>query len=183
MLTLARASTSGKRIGIATRLGIATGDLVHTILAVVGISAVILTSAVVFGLIKYVGAAYLFYLGLRAIFERTEARLPTSTTGMTFVVALRQGILIETLNAKSALFFLAFLPQFVDPERGAVGLRLMTLGVLFVLMGLFSTVIVALSARALNGFLRSNPAVLRVQAKLVGGIYCALGLRLALQER
>lgn len=183
LLTLARASSSGTRTGIATALGIAAGDLIHTVMAVVGISAIILASAFLFSLIKYLGAAYLVYLGLRAIFERVEYNHPAATGRLTSKAAFRQAILAEVLNPKSALFFLAFLPQFVRPENGSVSLQLIVLGVLFVLMGLLSTVVVAISAGGVGAFLRRNPVVLRWQGKIVGGIYCALGVRLALQEK
>ena len=177
LLTLARASTSGTRVGIATGLGIAAGDVIHTAMAVLGISAVLLTSAFLFSLVKYLGAAYLVYLGLRAIFEKTAPHRPSATTGLSPGAAFRQAILAEVLNPKSALFFLAFLPQFVQPQNGAVALQLAILGILFVAMGLLSTVTVALCAGGVGAFLRRNPAVLRWQGKVVGGIYCALGLR------
>lgn len=183
LLTLARASGSGTRTGIATALGIAAGDLIHTVMAVVGISAVVLASAFLFSLIKYLGAAYLVYLGLRAIFEKVQHDHPAATGRLTFKAAFRQAILAEVLNPKSALFFLAFLPQFVRPENGLVSLQLIVLGVLFVLMGLLSTLVVAISAGSVGAFLRRNPIVLRWQGKFVGGIYCALGVRLALQEK
>ena len=183
LLTLARASTSGTRTGLATALGIAVGDLVHTLLAVVGISAVVLASAFLFSLIKYLGAAYLVYLGLRAILERVDRQRPVATGHLAPKAALRQAVLVEILNPKSALFFLAFLPQFVRPENGFVSLQLIVLGVLFVLMGLLSTVVVAISAGGVGAFLRRNPVVLRWQGKVIGSIYCGLGVRLALQER
>ncbi|WP_422366935.1 LysE family translocator [Pelagibius sp.] len=183
LLTIARASSSGTRVGLATGLGIAVGDLIHTALAIVGISAVILASAFLFSLIKYLGAAYLVYLGIRAILEKAPLANGLQTSRLTAGQAFRQATLAEVLNPKSALFFLAFLPQFVQPENGAVALQLAILGVLFVLMGLLSTVVCALGAGSLGNFLRRNPTVLRWQGKVVGGIYCALGIRLALQER
>ena len=183
LLTLARASTSGTRTGLATALGIAVGDLVHTLLAVVGISAVVLASAFLFSLVKYLGAAYLVYLGLRAILERVDRQRPVAAGQLAPKAAFRQAVLVEILNPKSALFFLAFLPQFVRPENGSVSLQLIVLGVLFVLMGLLSTVVVAISAGGVGAFLRRNPVVLRWQGKVVGSIYCGLGLRLALQEK
>ena len=183
LLTLARASTSGTRTGLATALGIAVGDLVHTLLAVVGISAVVLASAFLFSLVKYLGAAYLVYLGLRAILERVDKQRPVAAGQLAPKAAFRQAVLVEILNPKSALFFLAFLPQFVRPENGSVSLQLIVLGVLFVLMGLLSTVVVAISAGGVGAFLRRNPVVLRWQGKVVGSIYCGLGLRLALQEK
>lgn len=184
LLTVARATTSGTRVGIATGAGITAGDIVHTLLAVVGISAIIATSAVLFSIIKYLGAAYLIYLGIKAIIEKA----PTSLGGkgqmpITAPQAFRQAILAEMLNPKTALFFLAFLPQFVKPENGSVAVQLTILGVLFALIGFFSTIVFAVSAGGLGNFLRRNPKVLKWQGKVVGSIYCALGLRVALQER
>lgn len=183
LLTLARASSSGTRTGLATALGIAAGDLVHTLMAVIGISAIILASAFLFSLIKYLGAAYLVYLGLRAIFGNTDISHPGAAGRLTSRAAFRQAILAEVLNPKSALFFLAFLPQFVRPENGLVTMQLIVLGVLFVLVGLVSTVVVAVSAGGVGAFLRRHPLILRWHGKFVGGIYCALGIRLALQEK
>ncbi|WP_299397814.1 LysE family translocator [Pelagibius sp.] len=183
LLTLARASTGGTRVGLATGLGIAAGDIIHTLMAVIGISAIILASAFLFTLVKYLGAAYLVYLGIRAILEKVDFSQPAAATALSPKAAFRQAVLAEVLNPKSALFFLAFLPQFVKPENGAVSLQLVVLGVLFVLMGLVSTVAVALGAGSLSTFLRRNPLVLRWQGKVVGTIYCALGVRLALQEK
>lgn len=184
LLTVARATTSGTRVGIATGAGITVGDIVHTLLAIVGVSAIIATSAVLFSIIKYLGAAYLVYLGIKAIIEKP----PTSLGGkgqlpITAPQAFRQAVLAELLNPKTALFFLAFLPQFVKPENGAVIIQLSILGVLFAFIGLFSTVVFAVSAGILGNFLRRSPKVLKWQGKIVGSIYCALGIRIALQER
>jgi len=175
ILTLARATSSGTKVGI--------GDLIHTAMAVLGLSAIILTSAFLFNLIKYAGAAYLVYLGIRAILEKSEAGADFASSKITTSKALKQAILTEVLNPKSALFFLAFLPQFVSPENGAVAMQLTILGVLFVVMGLFSTMVVSVSAGPIGSFLRRKPGVMRWQGKVVGSIYCALGLRLALQEK
>jgi len=183
LLTVARAASSGTRVGIATGTGIATGDIVHTFMAIVGISAVIAASAMLFSLVKYAGAAYLVYLGVRAILEKAPKGFVRRGPPVTAGVAYRQAILAEVLNPKTALFFLAFLPQFVEPENGLVALQLTTLGVLYVLLGLVSTVAYALSAGRLGDFLRRNPTVLKWQGKAVGGIFCALGLRLALEHR
>ena len=184
LLTVARATTSGTRVGIATGAGITAGDIVHTLLAAVGISAIIATSAFLFSVIKYLGAAYLMYLGAKAILEKT----PSSLAGedqipITAPQAFRQAIIAEILNPKTALFFLAFLPQFVKPENGSVVAQLVVLGILFAFIGFFSTIVFAVSAGGLGSFLQRNPKVLKWQGKVVGSIYCALGLRVALQER
>ena len=183
VLTVARATGSGTRVGIATGLGIAVGDLIHTALAVFGISAVILASAFLFSLVKYLGAAYLVHLGIKAILQKAPTDMAIETNPLTPANAFRQAILAELLNPKTALFFLAFLPQFVKPENGSVLLQLTILGVILVLLGLASTLFFAIGAGHVSSFLRRNPLVLKWQGKVVGGLYCALGIRLALQER
>lgn len=183
LLTIARATSSGTKVGIATGAGIAAGDIVHTFTAIVGISAIIATSALLFSLVKYAGAAYLIYLGVKAILSKSSDMLVKPETAIKPREAFLQAIVAEVLNPKTALFFLAFLPQFVKPGNGSITLQLSALGIIFVLLGLLSTVIFALGAGRLGAFLRRNPAVIRWQGKVVGGIYCALGVRLALQQR
>ncbi|TPJ75294.1 LysE family translocator [Mesorhizobium sp. B2-6-2] len=183
LLTVARATSSGTKVGIATGAGVAAGDVIHTIMAIVGISAIIAASAMLFSIVKYIGAAYLVYLGIRAILEKAPADLAARMLPISAGKAFRQAILTEVLNPKTALFFLAFLPQFVHLQGGFVMLQLMLLGIIFVLLGLFSTIVFAVSAGGLGSLLRRNPAVLKWQGKVVGGIYCALGIRLALQQR
>ncbi len=182
-MTLARAASSGTRVGVATGIGIALGDLAHTAMVVLGLSAILLASAVLFNSIKYIGAAYLVCLGIKAIMERTERLPDMRAVAITVPRAFRQAVLAEILNPKSAIFFLAFLPQFVQTQRGAVALQLAILGILFVVMGLFSTMIFAIGAGRIGAFLRKNSAIARWQGKLVGAIYCTLGIRLALQDR
>lgn len=183
LLTVARASTSGTRASLATAAGIAVGDLVHTVLAVVGLSALVLTSAVMFTLIKYLGAAYLIWLGLRAIFERPVGDTVRRTLPVTPRKAFRQAVAAELLNPKTAMFFIAFLPQFVVPGNGAVTLQLAVFGAILIGLGFLSTTFFALTAGGIGGWLRRSPTVLRWQGRVVGSIYCTLGLRLALQER
>ncbi|WP_309084850.1 LysE family translocator [Chelativorans sp.] len=183
LLTVARATSSGMKVGIATGAGIAAGDVIHTFMAIIGISAVIAASTTLFSIVKYIGAAYLFYLGIQAILAKTPAEPTAHTLPITARQAFRQAILAEVLNPKTALFFLAFLPQFVRPDAGSVSLQLTVLGMIFVLLGLISTVVFAVSAGSLGTLLRRNPTVLKWQGKVVGSIYCALGVRLALQER
>jgi threonine/homoserine/homoserine lactone efflux protein len=183
LLTVARATTSGTKVGIATGAGITAGDIIHTIMAVVGISAIIAASATLFSIVKYFGAAYLVYLGIKAIFEKVPVDLGQGRVPITAPQAFRQAILAEILNPKTALFFLAFLPQFVAPENGHVVAQLTIFGILFALIGFFSTIIYSVAAGGLGNFLRRNPTVLKWQGKVVGSIYCGLGARLALQER
>jgi threonine/homoserine/homoserine lactone efflux protein len=184
LLTIARATSSGTQVGIATGAGIAAGDVIHTFMAIVGISAIIAASATLFSIVKYFGAAYLVYLGIRGILAKTPSD-PTAARSLPITAqkAFRQAVLAEVLNPKTALFFLAFLPQFVHPGNGSVALQLMILGIIFVMLGLLSTTVFAVSAGSLGTFLRRNPTVLKWQGKVVGGIYCALGVRLTLLSR
>jgi threonine/homoserine/homoserine lactone efflux protein len=183
LLTLARSASFGPKVGIATGLGIATGDLAHTMMAVFGLSAILAASALLFSLIKYAGAAYLIYLGIRAIFEKTEIGSFMRSPAITAAKAYRQAVIAELLNPKSALFFLAFLPQFVHPGNGTIPVQLALLGILFVVTGAVSSIAYALAGGSINRFLQRNAFIGRWQGKVVGGIYCALGVRLALQER
>ncbi|WFE87825.1 LysE family translocator [Roseibium porphyridii] len=183
LLTVTRATSSGAKAGIATGAGIAVGDVIHTLLAVLGLSAIIATSAVLFNVIKYLGAAYLIYLGVKALLAQSSnlagIKIPPVTPGTAF----KQAVYAELLNPKTALFFLSFLPQFVQPENGMVFLQLIILGLIFVALGLISTVVFAVSAGALGDYLRKNPAVVKWQNKVVGLIFVSLGVRLALQEK
>lgn len=183
LLTVARATTSGTRVGIATGAGITIGDVIHTFMAVVGISAIIATSATLFTIIKYLGAAYLVYIGIRAFIDKTSTSDGQNATPITAYQAFKQAVLAEVLNPKTALFFLAFLPQFVKPENGFVLAQLTVFGILFAILGFVSTIFFAVTAGKLGGYLRKNPSVLKWQGRVVGSIYCALGVRLALQER
>ncbi|MDD1534610.1 MULTISPECIES: LysE family translocator [unclassified Bradyrhizobium] len=183
LLTMARAASSGTRVGIATGAGIAAGDVIHTSMAIVGLSAIIATSALLFSLVKYAGAGFLIYLGIRAMIDKAPNGLDGGTPAITASRAFRQAVLTEVLNPKTALFFLAFLPQFVRPEHGSVTIQLAILGIVFVLLGLLSTVVFAVGAGRLGNLLRRHPAVVKWQGKVVGTIYCAVGVRLALQER
>ncbi len=183
LLAVARSTSSGPKAGVATAVGIAAGDIIHTLLAILGLSAIVATSALLFSLIKYLGAAYLIYLGIKTL---TAGKLQTvdGVAGqVSAATAFRQAIYSELLNPKTGLFFLSFLPQFVHPENGAVFLQLIELGFIFVVLGLFSTILFALSAGALGNLLRRNPSVVKWQSKVVGVILCSLGIRLALQQQ
>src|SRR5437868_7634581 len=181
LLVLARATSGGRRVGIATGLGIATGDLVHTAMATFGLSAVLMTSALAFGLVKIAGVAYLIYLGVRAFFETPEAlNLPTARADEA-PRAFRQAVLAEMLNPKTALIFLAFLLQFVHLENGSAILQFALLGLMFVGMSAAYTSLVATAAGGFGRWLSRHRGLGRWQGKGGGTIYLGLGVRLALQ--
>lgn len=183
LLTLARSISGGARVGIATGAGIALGGALHTLMAVLGLSAILMTSALAFNIVKYLGAAYLIYLGVCAFLERSDDIHLPQVRAVTPLVAFRQAILTEVLNPKTALFFLSFLPQFVDPARGEVWAQLLALGAIFVVMSIAYTSLLALAAASVAGWLTRHSAIGRWKGRLVGSIYLGLGVQLAFQER
>ena len=183
LLVLARATSGGRRVGIATGLGIAFGDILHTAMATFGLSAVLMTSALAFSIVKYAGAAYLIFLGLIAFFEKSrDLDLPAARV-IDPSRAFAQAVLAELLNPKTALFFLAFLPQFVRPEHGSAIAQFATLGLVFVVMSAAYTSLLALAAGGVSRWLDRRRRIGRWQGRAVGTIYLALGVRLALEER
>lgn len=182
LLTVARTTGSGTQAGLATAAGIAAGDVIHTVCAVIGLSALIIASATLFALVKILGAAYLLWIGLTTLFGR-RAYSVSGSSALTPRQAFRQAIVAEVLNPKTALFFMAFLPQFVDPSRGAVAAQLAVFGAILIGLGFAATVIFALTAGRLSDFIRESSSFQRWQARITGTIYCGLGLRIALAER
>jgi threonine/homoserine/homoserine lactone efflux protein len=183
LLTLARSVGGGARVGIATGGGIAVGDALHTLMAVLGLSAILTASALAYEIVKYAGAAYLIWLGIWAILERSgDIRLPR-VSRVAPAIAFRQAILTEVLNPKTALFFLSFLPQFANPARGAVWAQLLVLGAIFVAMSIAYTTVLALGAASVAGWLGRHSAVGRWKGRVVGSIYIGLGVHLALEQR
>lgn len=184
LLTLTQTIKGGLRAGIITGVGIAVGDLIHTIAAVLGLSAILMTSALAFEVVKYLGAAYLIFLGIKALFDKTKKHEQPNTTKEKTAVSFRQALLIELLNPKTALFFLAFLPQFVKTEGPPVVYQLLLLGLVFVFMSILYTSSLAFLASSLgNKLFSKNSKISRWQGKVVGTIYIGLGLQLVFQSQ
>ncbi|EYB69113.1 hypothetical protein DEIPH_ctg011orf0085 [Deinococcus phoenicis] len=187
LLILTQSLGRGRAAGVATAAGLALGDAVHAAAAALGLTALLASSATLFGAVKWLGVLYLLFLAVQAWRDRTPLVLPDgSATPQGSRHPARQvsrAALTEILNPKTALFFLSFLPQFVRPERSAVLPQMLILGGVFVLLSLVYCAALALLSGRLSGWLRSRPAVLRWQGKVVAGVYVALGLRLALQGR
>src|ERR1700736_1025197 len=128
---LGRSIGQGRVAGLVSALGISVGSLVHTAAASVGLSALLMSSAIAFGIVKYLGAAYLIYLGVQKLRHEDSAELSGDAPPVKLSRIFAQGIVVNVLNPKAALFFFAFLPQFVDPTRGHVAAQILFLGVLF----------------------------------------------------
>lgn len=178
---LGRSLAGGRSAGIAAALGISAGTVVHTLAAALGLSALLATSQYAFAAVKYLGAAYLVYLGVRALLSRSET-LPRAADGPSqgqWWVAFRQGMLTNLLNPKVALFFLALMPQFIAAgSRHKVG-AFLVLGLSFVALGVCWCVMLAIAAAKLRGFALRRPSAVVLLNKLAGVMFIALGLRLA----
>jgi threonine/homoserine/homoserine lactone efflux protein len=169
-----RSIAQGRRIGLASAFGVETGTLVHISAATVGLSALVASSAVAFDTLRYAGAAYLAYLGIRALLRDDAIELDGLAAPPSARRAYLDGVLVNVLNPKVALFFLAFLPQFVDPARGATSTQILVLGLVVFAIATTSDVVYALAAGALGGWLRSRPAFVRVQRYVTGCVYLGL---------
>ena len=166
----------GRAAGLVSAMGIAVGTLFHVAAATLGLSALLVSSAAAFQFVKYAGAAYLIYLGIRTLRGADAPALDPSRERISLRRVFGQGVLVNLLNPKTALFFLAFLPQFVDTARGHATLQIFELGVLFALMGWMSDSVWALLAGTFGAHLRGNVRLHSAQRKVSGGALIALGL-------
>ena len=171
---------AGRRAGIAAAIGIAVGSIVHTLAAALGLSAILATSATAFTVVKLLGAAYLIYIGVRALSSRSFVAGNLSASGAVAARdAFRRGIVTNLLNPKVALFFLAFLPQFIDPASERKVEAFLLLGATFITTGLSWCLVLAVAAARCRDLLLRRPAAGSLLSRAAGAIFIALGLRLA----
>jgi threonine/homoserine/homoserine lactone efflux protein len=173
---VARSIDQGRRAGLVSMLGVHVGTLVHVAAAAAGVSALLAASAVAFSTVKYVGAAYLVYLGVRRLLERAPAGDTCPLSVRPLRRAFVDGVVVNVLNPKTALFFLAFLPQFVDVSRGHAGVQVLLLGLIFVALGLVTDGSYALTAGTAASWLRGHPRFRTSERWLSGGMYIGLGV-------
>jgi threonine/homoserine/homoserine lactone efflux protein len=178
---VARSIEQGRAAGLASAFGITSGTLVHVLASTLGLSALLSSSTLAFAVVRYAGAGYLIYMGLRRILSRTDApalqlQLPRRTLARLY----RDGFVVNLLNPKTALFFLAFLPQFIDPSRGAAAFQIAFLGLLFTLMGLTSDGLYALVAGTAGQWVKRQGRYLRWEHYVTGGVFIGLGVTAAL---
>ena len=171
-----RSIDQGRRAGLVSVLGIAVGSVFHIIAASLGLSALLASSAVAFNGVRYLGAAYLIFLGVRKFLSKDELEESAPTQAMSLRRIFFQGVLVNTFNPKTALFFFAFLPQFVDPVRGPVAFQILFLGLSFTVLGMFSDGTWALLAGTVGGGLKRHQGFLRSQKYVAGTVYLGLGL-------
>lgn len=172
---VAQSVHGGRRVGVVSALGIASGGFVHVLAAVVGLSAVLATSATAFTAVKVAGAAYLVFLGLRVLLRPADGAIGGRRPEPTVSRVYTQGVIVNVLNPKTALFFLAFLPQFVDPDSAARP-QLALLGAIFVGIALTSDLVWGLAAGTAGVLLRESRRFLGIQRWVSGSVFIGLGL-------
>jgi threonine/homoserine/homoserine lactone efflux protein len=177
---VARSIHQGRRAGLVSVLGIHVGTLVHIAAATIGLSALVVSSAVAFTAVKIAGAIYLVGLGLWTLFSRGAETDVALGGEANLRRAFAQGIVVNVLNPKTALFFLAFLPQFVDPDASHPGVQIAFLGVLFALLGLITDSLWAVAAGTAGGVLRRSRRFARGQRYVTSTVYMGLGVATAL---
>lgn len=173
---VARSIDQGRMAGVVSTLGVAAGSCVHSAAAALGISALLASSALAFNVIKLIGAAYLIYLGIRKflVADPVETNIVVEHKGLKEIFA--QGVIVNVFNPKTALFFLAFLPQFVDVSEGHVALQMILLGVIFALLGIMSDGAYALAAGSFGQWLKRHAGILRAQRYFAGSVFITLGV-------
>ena len=176
---VARSVSQGRVSGFVSAFGVALGSLVHVIAAAMGLSALLLSSVMAFTIVKYLGAIYLIYLGIMTLRSPEKSFADTSIENKSLGKIFRQGIVVNILNPKTALFFFAFLPQFVTPDASPIALQILLLGGIFISLGIITDSLYAFGAGTLGSWLKEAPAFPKVQKYLSGTIYILLGLMIA----
>lgn len=181
---ISRTIAQGRKIGFASSLGVCSGALVHIFAAGFGLSAILATSIFAFSVVKYVGAAYLVYLGIKALRSKgTTFDMPLKDNlDTTPWQAFRQGVMVDVLNPKVAIFFMAFLPQFVRPELGHTSIQIIGLGILVILMAIVVEFSIILVAAKTTNFFRRNQKFSVWLDRVLGSVLIGLAVRLALTK-
>ncbi len=183
LYVVARSVGQGRAAGVVSALGVGAGTVAHTFLAALGLSAVLLSSAAAFQWVKFAGSAYLIYLGLRLLRSRPETNAPPQVARESARRLFLQGFLTNLLNPKVALFFLAFLPQFVDPARGSVAVQMILLGLIYNCSATLAKLGVAFVSGSLASWFQGAPGFARWQRRFTGGTFILLGAGMVLAGR
>lgn len=183
MYIIGRSISQGQKAGIMSALGIGTGSIIHTLAAALGLSAVIMSSAILFQIIKYLGAAYLIFLGIQAILYKSGQSLIRRTFSTSNLTAIyKKGILTNVLNPKVAIFYLAFLPQFIDPNYSKIFIPFIILGIVFTTTGTIWCLVIALFSSYFSKSLQENPKTSVWLHKLSGLLFIGLGIKVAFNK-
>ncbi len=180
LFIVSRSAVQGKKAGVIAALGIGAGCLVHVLAAAFGLSVILVSSSFLFTVVKYIGAAYLFYLGVSTLLSLKKKELQVQeSTVLPLAVIFRQAVLINVLNPKVALFFLALLPQFVSPAADFPAGVFLFLGLIFNINGTIVNIVFALCASTISEKIQATTFVQRLLKTLAGALFLAFGIRLA----
>jgi threonine/homoserine/homoserine lactone efflux protein len=177
---VAQSVGQGRKAGLVSASGVASGGLVHVVAAAIGLSGLLLSSATLFSIVKFAGAGYLIYLGGRRLLGLEASALVAPTEARSRRRLYRDGAVVNILNPKTALFFYAFLPQFLDPDRGAVAVQALVLGAMFVAIALVSDSVWALASGSAADWLKARPIAVKVERWVTGTVLVGLGTAAAL---
>ncbi len=183
LFVLAQSIAQDKKAGIATSLGLCTGLLVHISAAVVGISAIIYQSMVIFSIVKFAGAAYLLYLAWQSFRAKGDPFTLEQQNAQAYVTLYRKGILMNILNPKVSLFFLALLPQFVNPSQGHVALQMLILGIVFLVQALLLFLLFSIFAAKVRKIIIGKPAIAKRLNVIQGVLFTFIGIQIALSKQ
>ncbi|MFT4132554.1 LysE family translocator [Labrys sp. (in: a-proteobacteria)] len=183
LFIVARSVERGKVAGLVSVLGIHLGTIVHIVAAAVGLSALIVSSTLAFSVVKYLGAAYLIWIGVRTLMAPDLPPEISAKSSKPLHRLFQEGFIVNLFNPKTAIFFLAFLPQFVDPARGALHWQILVLGFTFMGLGMLSDAMFAVAAGTAGDFLRRSRRFLRFQRWFAGLSFISLGVTAALVSR
>ena len=182
LFVLAQSLTQSWKAGVYTTLGLCTGLLVHISAAVLGISAIIYQSTLIFTIVKFAGAAYLIYLAWQSFLAKEDPFTINKQNKMAYKDLYKKGILMNILNPKVSLFFLALLPQFINPAAGHVSLQMFTLGIVFLVQAFILFCLFSIFASTLRKWLIGKPAVAKRLNKIQGTLFMLIGLKIAFSE-
>lgn len=183
LYVITRGIAHGPRAGVLSAIGVVCGILVHTTTAALGLALLLQASALAFLIVKFAGAFYLIYLGIKSLRDKSAFALRDHTSAISSHKLFWQGVLSNVLNPKIAIFFLAFLPQFVNKTSSSIALQMVTLGLTFAFFGLCFLVLMGYFAGAIGAWLTRQPRYTNFLRWLTGGVLIGLGVRLALTER
>ncbi|MFB9760272.1 LysE family translocator [Ectobacillus funiculus] len=183
LFTLAQSIAKGKKAGIFTTLGLCTGLLVHITAATIGISAVIYQSAFAFTVVKYAGAAYLLFLAFKSFSEKGSSFNLNNEDTLDYKSLYKKGIIMNVLNPKVSLFFLAFFPQFINYENGNVSIQMLIYGILFLVQTLVIFTLISVFAGKVGYFLRKNPSLSKKINIIQGSLFTLIGLKIAFSQK
>lgn len=183
LFTLAQSIAKGKNAGIFTTLGLCTGLLVHITAATIGISAVIYHSALAFTVVKYAGAAYLLFLAYKSFKEKGSSLNLNNEDSLDYKSLYKKGIIMNLLNPKVSLFFLAFFPQFINYENGNVSIQMLVYGILFLVQTLVIFTSISMFAGKVGYFLRKNASLSKKINIIQGSLFTLIGLKIAFSQK